>query len=187
MNAYQNDTDPILIAALVSGDGNAFETIYYRYVKGLTAYARKRITNTEDCHELIQEVFESLWARHAKLGHITALEPYLYRMVKYKVIRYYQHHQVVQRYADHFRAFETMVEEVESENEIENLRAVIQTTIKELPERCQEALRLRLDENLSNGDIAARMNIDKSTVKRYITTALSYLREKHAPVYNRGQ
>lgn len=185
MNVYADHTDEQLVASLVQGDEKAFEAIYFRYVKRLTAYARRRISSIEDCEELIQEVFASLWARHDKLGHVRPLEPYLFRMVKYKVIRYYEHHQVVQKYADHFRAFEMMVEDVAEENELENLRAVIQTTIEELPERCQEAIRLRLDENLSNGDIAMRMNIDKSTVKRYITTALSYLREKHAPLYNR--
>lgn len=185
MSPYANHTDEQLVTALVAGDEKAFEAIYFRYVKGLTAYARKRISRLEDCEEIVQELFASLWARHQQLAHVTALEPYLYRMVKYKVIRYYEHHQVVQKYADHFRAFELMVEDVAHENELEHLRAVIQPTIEELPERCREAIRLRLDENLSNGDIAMRMNIDKSTVKRYITTALSYLREKHAPLYNR--
>jgi RNA polymerase sigma-70 factor (family 1) len=181
MNSSLSHTDSTLMAALIQGDAIAFERIYFKYVRGLTAYARKRITNAEDCYELVQDIFESLWSRRESLGHVTELEPYLFRTIKYKVIRYYQHNQVVQKYVDHFKAFETMVEEMETEDEISDLRAVIETTLKELPERCQQAVRLRLDENLSNGDIAARMNVDKSTVKRYITTALSHLKEKHSP------
>ena len=176
-----NTPDRELVQRMCEGYEPAFEVIYLRYVKGLTAYARKRITNVEDCHELVQDIFESIWSRRVGLAHVTELEPYLFRTIKYKVIRYYQHNQVVQKYVDHFKAFETMVEEMETEDQISDLRAAIETTLKELPERCQQAVRLRLDENLSNGDIAARMNVDKSTVKRYITTALSHLKEKHSP------
>lgn len=183
MNPYVNHTDPELVSLLLHGNARAFEAIYYRYVKRLTSYARKRIHDREDCFELVQEVFESLWQRHAQLSNVTLLEPYLYRMVKYKIIRYYQHNQVVQKYIDHFKAFETIAEDTESESELDTLREIINSTLLELPERCQTAVRLRIDENLSNGDIAERMGIDKSTVKRYITAALSFFREKHQPLY----
>jgi RNA polymerase sigma-70 factor (ECF subfamily) len=183
MNLYQNQTDLELVAALLQGEEKAFEAIYFRYVKVLVRYARKRISNKDDCFEIVQEVFESLWSRHSELSNITLLEAYLYRMVKYKIIRYYQHNNVIQKYTDHFKAFETIIDDGEEEKEIETLREVINTTLAELPERCQVAVRLRIDENLSNGDIAKRMNIDKSTVKRYITAALSYFKEKHPPLY----
>lgn len=185
MNPYQHHTDTELVTALLGGDEKAFEIIYFRYVKALTRYARSRVSNKEDCYEIIQEVFESLWIKQSSLADILVLEAYLYRMVKYKVIRYYQHNRVIQKYADHFKAFELSFAETE-QDELETLRVLINTTLTELPERWQVAVRLRIDENLSNGAIAERMNIDKSTVKRYITAALSYFREKHRPLYKSG-
>lgn len=186
MNPYQHHTDTELVTALLGGDEKAFEIIYFRYVKALTRYARSRVSNKEDCFEIIQEVFESLWIKQSSLSHILVLEAYLYRMVKYKVIRYYQHNRVIQKYSDHFKAFEMTVAETEENEELVTLRELINTTLTELPERWQVAVRLRIDENLSNGAIAERMNIDKSTVKRYITAALSYFREKHPPLYKSG-
>lgn len=183
MNSYSNYRDEELIVLLLSGDDKAFEAIYLRYLKALSSYARKRISNKHDCDEIIQDVFESLWQRHSAIAHVTILEAYLYRMVKYKIIRYYQHNQVVQKYADHFKAFALMAEEMHEEKEVENLRAVINQSMSLLPERCQMAVRLRIDENLSNGDIAKVMNIDKATVKRYITSALQHFRKAHSPIY----
>jgi RNA polymerase sigma factor (sigma-70 family) len=62
--------------------------------------------------------------------------------------------------------FEAVFETGTEENrEPENLDALIEKGLAELPERCQVAVRLRLKENLSNGDIAKRMNITKGTVK----------------------
>jgi RNA polymerase sigma-70 factor (family 1) len=183
LNPYENDTDPELVAALLDGEDQAFEVIYFRYVKALTRYVRSRIRSKEDSFEIVQEVFESIWARHSELGHVTMLEAYLFRMVKYKIIRYFQHHQVVKKYEDHFKAFEMIASGDEGLSEMDNLRALINGSMDGLPERCRMAVTLRIDENLSNGDIAQRMNIDKSTVKRYMTSALNYFRRVHASHY----
>jgi len=184
MNPYHDYPDNIIIEMLLSGDDKAFEQIYFRYAKPLYRYALKRISNNEDCEEIIQEIFESLWTRHTGLSHVTNIEAYLYRMVKYKVIRYFQHNKVKEKYAVHFMIFEELVEELYQETEIQTLRSLINNSIGKLPERCQMVVRLRIDENLSNSDIAVRMNIDKATVKRYMTTALSYFRERHSLLYS---
>ncbi|MBT1706304.1 sigma-70 family RNA polymerase sigma factor [Chryseosolibacter indicus] len=184
MNSYQHYTDGELVAVLLQGEKKAFEEIYYRYINPLTQYARKRISDKDDCFEIIQEVFESIWLRHSELAHITILEAYLYRMVKYKIIRYFQHNQVVKKYQDHFARFEVIISELaDEEEEVETLRALIKGSMNGLPERCRMVVQLRIDENLTNGDIAKRMNIDKATVKRYMTSALKYFRKLHSPLY----
>jgi RNA polymerase sigma-70 factor (ECF subfamily) len=177
MTSYQKYSDTELTALLNTGDKIAFETIYRRYASGLYRYARKNIGVKEDCEEIIQEVFESLWTRRESLGHVTVLSAYLFRMVKYKVIRYFQHHAVRKKYAGHFKLFEAVYGSTqEEESDPSSIQAGIEKVIAQLPERCQFALKLRLTENLSNHDIARRMNIKKSTVENYMVTALAHLR-----------
>src|SRR5436853_241313 len=108
MTVYQNHTDSALTALLGKGDGLAFETIYRRYARSLFNYARKNIDVREDCEEIVQDVFISLWTRRGDLHEVETLGPYLFRMVKYKVIRYFQHHAVRKRYAEHYRLFEAV-------------------------------------------------------------------------------
>jgi len=176
MNSYQKLNDTELTTLLNTGDKIAFETIYRKYAAGLYRYARKNIGLKEDCEEIIQEVFESLWTRRESLEHVTVLNAYLFRMVKYKVIRYFQHHAVRKKYEEHFKLFEAVYESIREEERDPSVLAMLEKTIARLPERCQFALKLRLTENLSNSDIARRMNIKKSTVENYFVTALSYLR-----------
>ena len=177
MNSYSIFTDIGLITLLNSGDPKAFEAIYRKYASDLFRYAQKNIGNKEDCEEIIQDIFESLWARRESLLHVTVLNAYLFQMVKYKVIRYFQHRAVKKKYEEHYKLFEAMYETIaEEEHEPSPIQAVIQKTLAQLPERCQQAVRLRLAENLSNSDIASRMNIKKSTVENYMVTALSQLR-----------
>jgi RNA polymerase sigma-70 factor (family 1) len=187
MNPYQNHTDTDLVSLLIEGNERAFAVIYERYAFDLYRYARKNIQDSEDCREIIQDIFESLWKRRAELGHITVLDAYLYRTVKYKIIRYTQHQAVKRKYADHYRLFEAVLETSIDENrEPENIEALIEKGLAELPERCQVAVRLRLTENLSNGDIAKRMNITKGTVKNYMVTALNHLRASYERLYKFG-
>jgi RNA polymerase sigma-70 factor (ECF subfamily) len=177
MNPYHNDSDAQLVALLISGDDRAFEVIYQRYAATLYRYARKNITVREDCEEIIQEVFESLWKRHDGLQHITALDAYLFRMVKYKVVGYFRHSNVKKKYAEHYRLFEALYNSVdEVDRTSATLQAMIDRGLSSLPERCRLAVKLRLDENLSNGDIARRMKISKSTVENYMVVAVSHLR-----------
>lgn len=186
-NLYENHTDLELISLLQSGDKQAFEAIYRRYVQSLYRYARKTIASSEDCQEIIQDIFTDLWMRHPALGHVTVLNAYLFRMVKYKVIRYLQHSQVKKRYAEHYMLFEALYDSTsDNEHHPEALRQMIETGLANLPERCRCAIMLRLTENLSNGDIARRMNIKKRTVENYMVTAFNHLRTLYPDLHKAG-
>lgn len=177
MNPYSTYSDAQLVTLLIDGDDRAFEIIYKRYAASLYRYARKNIAVREDCEEIIQEVFESLWKRHNGLQHVTALDAYLFRMVKYKVVGYFRHSSVRKKYAAHYRLFEALYNSVgEDDRTSAALQAMIDRGLSDLPERCRLAVTLRLTENLSNGDIATRMNIRKSTVENYMVAAISHLR-----------
>lgn len=179
MNLHLDDTDVALVALLTAGDKKAFEAIYRKYASDLYRYARKNIPLKEDCEEIIQDIFESLWVRYETL-QVKTLRSYLFNMVRYKVIRYCQHKTVRKKYADHYRLFEAVYDNVnEAERDTTSTYAMIEKSISKLPERCQVAVKLRLDENLSNGDIAKRMNITKKTVEMYMFKAFSHLRSSY--------
>lgn len=168
-------SDSELVKLLSQDNSEIFECIYRSYASKLYGYARKNIALKEDCEELIQEVFESLWARRTELAHVSELSPYLYRMVKYKIIRYFQHKNVVKRYEEHYKIFETIYESSDN-RDIIDVQSAIMLNISDLPERCQYALKLRLFEGLSNAEIAKHMNIGKTTVENYMVKALNHLK-----------
>jgi RNA polymerase sigma-70 factor (family 1) len=177
MRNYESLGDAELVTLLRGGDERAFEAIYRRYVSSLYRYAKRNISIKEDCQEIIQEIFVSLWSRRENLDHVSVLEAYLFRMVKYKIIRYFQHESVKRKYAEHYKLFEAVYESTDpNEKDSSGLRNMIERGLADLPERCRQAVKLRLIENLSNTDIAMRMNITKGTVENYMVTALNHFR-----------
>jgi RNA polymerase sigma-70 factor (family 1) len=173
-----NNTDFNAVVALVQGDKSAFESIYKTYAKEMFAYCRKSIADKDDCREIIQDVFVSLWERHEKL-RVTSLRHYLFSSVRYKIIRHFQHTTVKRKYESHFRFFESIYETM-NEGSLEPIGISLETKISniiiDLPKRCQDAFTLRLTQSLSNGEIAERMNISKKTVEVYMTKAFNHLR-----------
>lgn len=177
MNQRNLDIDETWVEALGKSDSKSFELIFTTYASDLFQFARKNIASKEDCEEIVQDIFVSLWSRREELGHIDSLRAYLYSMVRYKIIRYFQHKGVVKKFEAHYKAFEARYENPTLEiDKSENLSEQITHCLKDLPERCREAIHLRLTENLSNTEIADRMNITKKTVELYMFKAFNHLR-----------
>ncbi|HRE65758.1 MAG TPA: sigma-70 family RNA polymerase sigma factor [Cyclobacteriaceae bacterium] len=127
----------------------------------------------------MQDVFVSLWERREGL-EVDSLRVYLFTSVKYKVIRYIKHQMVKRKYEEHFKNFEaTFVTPIEPEKSIPivPLHALLSESLQGLPDRCREAFQLRLEQNLTNSEIAQRMRISKRTVEDYMTTAFAHLRK----------
>ena len=70
----------------------------------MLSYVRRSIPVKEDCEEIVQEVFESLWIKHEGLHHVTALRAYLFKMVKYKIVDYIRHSLVKKKYRVEFKS-----------------------------------------------------------------------------------
>lgn len=178
MNSDDLNSDENLLLSIQGGDRNAFAIIYSRYAKSLFDYAYKRIGDKEECENIIQDIFESLWLRHEQLK-ITSLRHYLFNAARYMVIRYFYVNRMKQKHAEHFRVFSDVYDTLEPEDrDPEKVRDTIVKSLQGLPTRCEEAMTLRVIENLPYAEIASRMNISRKTVELYISKALAHLRER---------
>jgi RNA polymerase sigma-70 factor (ECF subfamily) len=176
LHSYRDHSDADLVSLLRNGDKGAFEAIYRRYAAELYRYARKTVPVREECEEMVQDVFESLWIRHESL-EIESLRHYLFKSVRYMVIRYIQHKGVQDRYAEHYKIFASLFDTGDADRErAESLRNTLLKSLEGLPERCKMAIKLRITDNLSNQEVAEKMNISRRTVELYISRALSHLR-----------
>lgn len=187
MKQYRDHTDKELVALLTQGHRGAFAAIYKANVSSLLNYVRRSIPLKEDCEEIVQEIFESLWKRREGLHHITSLRAYLFTMVKYKIVDYIRHNLVKRRYEENYVLFGPVYDHLsETINEPSDFQLLIDKSIAELPERCQLAFRLRLQDNLPYKDIAQCMGISTRTVEKHISAALRHLRSVYQNSYKAG-
>lgn len=180
-------TEAELVASLNKGDKKAFEIIYRTYAPEIFRHIRRNITVREDCEEILHDLFEWIWRKHREIK-LFSLRGYLFTMANHRIVTYFRKNKVRRKYEKHFALFDALVNylyEDEGEETIDPdvLETLIQNSLSALPERCQEAFKLRLTENLSNAEIAQRMNINKGTVENYMVRALSHLHYSYQNIH----
>jgi RNA polymerase sigma-70 factor (family 1) len=177
---YPN-TDESLVAALASGDPDAFTAIYERYWDKLLIYVMRVMRRQSDAEDIVQELFVSLWNRRQELNIEKSLSTYLYNSARYLSIRHIEKNSTYAGYLDrlamHMTAFSGQSLGVESEIFGRELEARIDGLVEQLPEKMKEVFILSRKHHLSYKEIAVRLSISEETVRKQVYKSLKILRE----------
>lgn len=181
MDSYAGNSEGELAAFLKQGDPHAFTELYDRYSDLLFKYAYRWLQDREAVKDVIQEVFTTIWAKHDRLHFEKNLSGYLYNAVRYGILRKIRQDQQARHY---FSSLQTFIEQGESISDHrireQQLRAIIEHEIAQLPPRMRECFELSRHQYLTYAQIAERLGISEETVRAQIKKALRILREKVA-------
>jgi RNA polymerase sigma-70 factor (ECF subfamily) len=180
MAAHSTYTDQELVALLKQGDDLAFREVFERYSSLLYQHTFNKIRNSEEARDVVQEVFAKLWAKHDELDFRTLnLKGYLYTTARNAVFDLLRHKVHVDAYAASYTRFVAdHVAETDYLIREKQFAAIIEAEIAALPPKMREVFELRRVENLSNKEIAEKLNLSEHTVKDQMKKALKILRPK---------
>lgn len=176
MSRYAQYKDEELIGYLRSGDHAAFTEIFNRYWELMINMAFRRLQSREDAEEVVQRLFVSLYTRRREINPKGCLEAYLKTALKYKVIDAYRSQQVHYARLDNLIAESRLISPPADRLELAELKETVNNAVNKLPARCREVFVMSRYEQRSHRDIAARLNISVSTVKKHLNKALKMLR-----------
>ncbi|QEM10492.1 RNA polymerase sigma-70 factor [Mucilaginibacter rubeus] len=171
-------TDNELWEAVVSDSSRAFVVLYNRYWHKLYQTAKKYLKDDTAAEEIVHDVFVALWQkRHS--SKIIDFQKYILVTARYHV--YKQLRAIAAEKVEFYEQIPeqpalALVSEADVKLGYEDLQTELTNVLKQLPRRCQEIFWLSRVENLSNDEIAERLNISKRTVENQITIALKFLR-----------
>ena len=171
-----------LVKSLRSGEERAFVYLFDNYYDGLVNYAGRIVREAELANDLVQSTFCKLYEERKGLDVRLSIKSYLYKSVYNSCLNAIKHQKVVRNYIDREMLdfyFEEVVQRPEVEVELleQDLRKALDEAVDRLPERCREVFVLSKMEELSNKEIADRLNISVKTVEAQMTKALSRLRK----------
>ena len=175
-------TDSKLWSDVVSDSSKAFAALYNRHWKKLYNTAKYYLKDEFAAKEITQDVFITLWNKRKSL-HIINFESYIHVAARYHVFTYLKKANVnCVYYIDQFTENKslTVYNTVNDKLRYDDLQSEISQILKGLPRRCAEIFWLSRIENLTNDEIAHRLNISKRTVENQITIALRHLRLSYA-------
>jgi len=168
---FSQYNDERLVIMTRAGEHRAFEELYNRYWEELYWNAFQRLDDEFVSESLVQEVFIDVYLKIDRLYIEQSLKPYLYRVLKNKVIDEIRRRITEQSYrmaAQHPQHLHS--NDVQEKVECNDFREQLSRFTNTLPKKCREVFLLKQKE-FSNKEIAAYLNISEKTVEGHVSRA----------------
>ena len=170
-------SDKILLNLMREGDPASFNALFDRYWEMLYATVFSVCSDREVCSEIVHDIFLNIWLKREKL-QIESFKAYILASARYHVYRYVKNTR--QNSLEYREDLEYSVNVAMNDGELniryQDLEKSVDRELDELPRRCKEIFTLSRREQLSNDEIATRLDISKRTVENQLTHALRHLR-----------
>ncbi len=181
----ESETDNLL-EKLKDGDKSAFTRIFYIYNSRLSYFAKTYVIDKDIAANIVQDAFLQLWENKKKLSDNTFIVAYLYTITRNSCLNYLKHQRVEAKY--HQKVIKDSLElelnygALRSLDfdlyDFERVQAIIDKTIQLLTPQCKEVFMMSRFKNMSNAEIASKLNISVKAVEANITRALKIFRSE---------
>lgn len=179
LHSYKSVPDDKLVDLLRADDHGAYTEVYNRYAAKLYTHLRTKLQDREDAKDVVQEVFTALWNNREGLKPEANIAAYLFAAVRYKVINLVLQRNLHTKYLDaSATAFHEESSQPDHRIRERELQERINAEVARLPKKMREVFCLSREHFLSHREIAERMKLSESTVKKQVNNALKVLRMK---------
>ncbi|MEC5147008.1 sigma-70 family RNA polymerase sigma factor [Chitinophaga sp. 212800010-3] len=178
MRPYVEYTDEQLIDLLKSSNETAFAEIYDRYWQQLYRSACRKLADSGQAEEIIQDIFMDIWKRRKEL-HVRHLPAYLEQAVRFRLINFVTR----QKIPAFFDLFETLLYspyEADVLLKQKDLISLIEAWIGTLPETQRHIFIQHYIKELSVKEIAVSMDLSPKTIQNNLSLSLRHLRTRLA-------
>ena len=156
-----------------------FTKFFNELYPSLCRYCLSLVGEKEIAEDIVQDQFVYLWENRDQLIDVGSMKSYIFRAVKNRSINY------LQRNIRTLKSL-TIVEDVSAGkldfsldpsiiNEGKELEKIIKKALEELPKKCRAIFGLKHFGELTNKEIAEKLNISVKTVESQMTIAIKKL------------
>lgn len=178
--------DKTLVDDLRNGSKEAFTVFFTNYFNRICQFAITYVKEEDVAKNIVQDAFVKLWENRYNISENSSIFSFLLTITKYDCLNYIKHQQVEnnfkRRVEDKHKLLElnySALQQLEVESiDYGKLLQILESTVSSLPPQCQQVFRLSRYENLTNNEIANKLQISNKAVEANITRALKVLRIK---------
>lgn len=175
----QKDNDSLLVAQLKESNKFAFEALYEKYSAKLYNTIALLVYDKSIAKDITQSSFLTIWEKRSSLDVEKNFPAYLSTIARNLVYketeRLLLHHKFVEN------KLNTEVEATEDDTtqmDVSLLEKQIEQLVRELPDVSQKIFRLKRDGELSNQEIATRLNLTERAVEAHHYRTMKLLKEE---------
>lgn len=178
-SANNQISDTELFYRIQKGDEKAFTLAYELYNKLIYVLSYRYLMDEDRAKDVVQYVFVKLWEYRANLNVGISLKNFLFTMAKNHILnlirnensaleKQYEIAQQVSGYED------DLIEKLERREQM----SLFYQVLAKLPEQKKKICMMKIREEMSNKEIAERLNVSINTVKTHYAEALKLLRRE---------
>ncbi|WP_448138488.1 RNA polymerase sigma factor [Sphingobacterium siyangense] len=177
MDKYKLLSDSELVSLLKKRDRGAFAQIYDRYSMMIYYKINQMLREEDVSKDLVQDLFTAIWEKSDLIKDDVGISSYLYVASRNRVLRYIQRAKTKSDYLNEIGKYSLRVSDETLEKiDEKDLMLLITNEISKLPAKMREVFELSRLEDLSHREIAERLNLSESTVKKQVQNALKILK-----------
>jgi RNA polymerase sigma-70 factor (family 1) len=176
--AYTPEAEPQLLQQAAGGSREAYAALYQHYLPKLYKYLYEINRSKEDTEEILQDIFLKLWEKKEELAKVKTLNSYLYRIARNKLMNLFDHQKVKRKAEDYLERHAGEPGDTSEDQYIyKQYSDVVQVAINSLPPKRRQVFEMSTQQELTHDQIAERLNISKSMVKKQLYAANHYVKE----------
>ena len=173
-----------LIVELKQGDERAFASVFKSYFPRLCQFARTYVVDEAVAKNMAQDAFMKLWENRETLREESSIIAYLLVLTKNICLDYLKHLKVEIKHQNavlvnsseialNYHALRRLEIDLLDYKEMQQ---IIDKTVESLPPQCRIVFTMSRFENMSNAEIAEKLDIGVKAVEANITRALKIFR-----------
>jgi RNA polymerase sigma-70 factor (ECF subfamily) len=157
-----------------------FEEIYKTHYAVLRNYANFIVKDREETHDIVHDVFLTLWKEWENITSETSLKAWLFRSIYNKCMDVLKHAEVQSKYADYVSHLDCLMYN-ESDYPLSDLiesemLEMLERAIAKLPPQCRNIFIMSRKKGMTHQEIACELNVSANTVHTQIKRALDKIR-----------
>jgi RNA polymerase sigma-70 factor (ECF subfamily) len=179
MQNKQVTIDYKLLMQLHDGNEKAFSIVFDTYHRYLYVLACRYLMSESFAEDAVQHTFMRLWEGRETFDYQTGIKNLLFTILKNYLLNEIRHNNMVLQ-----KNYELaqLTEEIETnllhELEDADFKTHLYRLVEKLPPQKREVCLLKIQQGMSNQEVADKMNISVPTVKSHYTQVIKLLRSQ---------
>jgi RNA polymerase sigma-70 factor (family 1) len=166
-----------LLVQVSHGDREAFKVLYTACYPHVQFYVSLFESSARVQDELTQDVFVRIWEKRARLAEVESLKNYLFTVAKHVVFNFIRALKVRRKIKELDETTAGGENDLENELLFKQYYGMAVEAMEKLPPGRRKVLKMSINEGLTLDEIAARLGITRSGVKKQLYAATAFVRQ----------
>lgn len=158
-----------------------FEAVFVQYYSKVKTFAAILLKSEEEAEDIAQDIFVKLWEQ-PEIWEGNFIRNYLYTMVRNHVFNRIKRKNIESKYIDsqlYSLPLDEIIEFKDPLNEIyhDELQLLLKLSLEQMPEKRKLVFEMSRFQQLSNIEIAKKLNVSVRTVEHHIYIVLKELKK----------